>query len=217
MNTELTECTNCNSKLKSGLLSNVSLLTYEKVNIINEYHNVKAKTYCNKCGSDLYNKYKTKLVDERNQLKLDLRRNISSIPVVSIHSPLNWNYEILSMITGQSTTGTGLLSEFTSTFTDIFGAQSGRLNRKFKEGEDFCFTQLRKQTLDLGGNAVIATDIDYSEVGGGKGILMVCMGGTAIKLKNLEILGEEIEENINRLYQFNNRIKELYNLYPDEF
>ena len=76
----------------------------------------------------------------------------------------------------------GVVSEFTSSFTDLFGVQSGRFNKKLKAGEDICFAQLRKQALDLGGNAVIATDIDYSEVGGGKGMLMVCMGGTAIKL-----------------------------------
>jgi uncharacterized protein YbjQ (UPF0145 family) len=48
---------------------------------------------------------------------------------------------------------------------------------------------LRKETLELGGNAVLATDIDYAEVGGDKGMLIVCMTGTAVLLKNPEVLG----------------------------
>lgn len=68
-----------------------------------------------------------------------------------------------------------------------------------------CFAQLRKQALDLGGNAVIATDIDYSEVGGEKGMLMVCMGGTAIKLKNTSALGQDRANKIDELIKLNER------------
>lgn len=72
-----------------------------------------------------------------------------------------------------------------------------------------CFAQLRKQAIDLGGNAVIATDIDYSEVGGEKGMLMVCMGGTAVKLKNCSILGDDRSRNIEVLTKYNERLKFL--------
>ena len=58
------------------------------------------------------------------------------------------------MVTGQTTTGTGVLTEFTSSFTDFFGVQSGRHNKKLKDGEDMCKVQLRTQTLNMGGNAV---------------------------------------------------------------
>ncbi|MBE5322140.1 heavy metal-binding domain-containing protein [Pedobacter sp. MR2016-19] len=36
----------------------------------------------------------------------------------------------------------------------------------------------------LGGNGIIATDVDYAEVGGAKAMVMVCMAGTAVKIKN---------------------------------
>ena len=113
------------------------------------------------------------------------------------------------MVTGQSTTGTGVISEFTSSFTDFFGAQSGRYNQKLKAGENMCFSQLRLQALDLGGNAVIATDIDYSEIGGDKGMLMVCMAGTAIRLENVDILEKETSEIIEKLSYANNRLRDL--------
>jgi len=68
---------------------------------------------------------------------------------------------------------------------------------------------LRKKTLDLGGNAVIAVDIDYSEIGSLKGMLMVCMAGTAIKIRNAQILGEERMHCIEAMSEMNKRINEL--------
>ena len=59
--------------------------------------------------------------------------------------------------------------------------------------------QMRMKTLELGGNAIIAADIDYSEVGGLKGMLMVCASGTAVKLNNIDILGEYKAKDIKEL------------------
>lgn len=214
MATEPTECPNCGTKLKEGYLSSVALLSQDKVQIINEYHEPKAAGYCNKCGTDLYSTYKTKLQVELDQLFHKVRKLIGAVPVVSTHSPLNWDYDVIGMVTGQSTTGTGVISELTSSFTDFFGTQSGRFNRKLKDGEDLCFAQLRKQALESGGNAVIAASVNHSEVGGGKGMLMVCMAGTAIRLKNASILGKDRAENIEELARLNDRMN-LLNSYRD--
>ena len=204
-----TNCPNCKAELKGGLLSSTKLLNETQVGIINEYHDKKAEGYCTKCGNGLYDQYHKTLSTERSNLTNYLKSKIAYVPVVSTHSPLNWDYKVLGMVTGQSTTGTGVISEFTSSFTDFFGAQSGRYNQKLKAGENMCFSQLRLQTLDLGGNAVIATDIDYSEIGGDKGMLMVCMAGTAIQLTNTEILEKETSEIIEKLAYANKRLREL--------
>lgn len=177
--------------------------------VINEFHEPKAEGYCSKCGKELYAKYSKKILEERRKLSNHLHKLISHIPVISIHNPLNWDYEVIGMVTGQSTTGTGVITEFTSSFTDLFGAQSSRHNEKLKAGENRCFIQLRKHAMDLGANAVIATDIDYSEVGAGKGMLMVCMAGTAINLKNLDVIGKSKTELLDELRLVNKRLKWL--------
>ncbi|MEI6815348.1 MAG: heavy metal-binding domain-containing protein [Bacteroidota bacterium] len=209
MTTELTQCPNCGTKLKDGILSSVKLLSENKTNIINEYHDEKASGYCNKCGDSLYKSYKGYVLTEREELTEQIQEIIEALPIISTHLPLNWDYDLIGIITGQSTTGNGALTEFLSASSNFWGTQSGRYNKKIKEGENFCFTQLRKQTLDLGGNAIIATDVDYSEIGGEKGMLMVCMTGTAIRLKNLSVLGKEREENIGQLTELNDRIRVL--------
>lgn len=209
MTNEPGNCPNCGTALKNSMLSSVKLLSDNKIAIINEYREIKSSGYCSKCGNSLFTTYSIKVASERQKAIEEIESLISVIPVISTHSPLNWDYDILDMVTGQSTTGTGVVSEFTSSFTDLFGAQSGRFNRKLRSGENMCFAQLRKQAIDLGGNAVIATDIDYSEVGGAKGMLMVCMAGTAIILKNTDILGEERANILNQIEELNDRILHL--------
>ncbi|WP_037315074.1 heavy metal-binding domain-containing protein [Salegentibacter sp. Hel_I_6] len=217
MSEALERCPNCQEDLKNSFLKNNRLISQNKTNIINEYIDSKSMHYCSKCGDVLYDKYRLQFQKEKSEISNTLKNLISSIPVITTHSPLNWRYNILEMVTGQSTTGTGVLTEFTSTFTDLIGSQSGRHNQKIKAGEEMCFFQLRKQTLDLGGNAVIATDIDYSEVGAGKGMLMVCMSGTAVSIYNPEILGVEKEKRIDELQELNSRLNYLNQFNLEEY
>ena len=209
MSTEKEFCPNCNTELKEKFLTVNKLINVDMTAIINEYHSPKSEGYCNKCGGDLYSKYKELLKKEKAEITEKLEELISIIPVISTPSPLGWDYEVLDMVTGQSTMGTGAITEFTSTITDFLGTQSSRHNKKLKLGENLCFAQLRKQTIDLGGNAVIASDIKYTELGALKGMIMVCMNGTAIKLKNSEILGDKKSSKIDSLVQLNDRLTTL--------
>ncbi len=217
MSEKLENCPNCNADLKNSFLKKNELISKNKTEVINEYYDKKSSAYCSKCGNEIYFKYKKELEKEKIQIRKKLNDIITYIPVITVHSPVNWKYKILEMVTGQSSTGTGVLTEFTSSFTDLFGAQSAKHNQKIKAGEQMCFAQLRKQTLDLGGNAVIATDIDYSEIGSGKGILMVCMSGTAILLENTEILGSEKENAIKEFHKFNSRLDYLNKFILEEY
>jgi hypothetical protein len=51
----------------------------------------------------------------------------------------------------------------------------------------------------MGGNAIIAVDIDYSEMGGEKGMIMVCMSGTVVKLNNLDVLDQYKVDSIKKI------------------
>ena len=118
-------------KISYGVFSKNELLGYSETEIINEYIE-KLKDIAKSVVKTLLQILLEQLVNERKELKLLLERNISNIPVISIHSPLKWNYKVLGMVTGQTTTGTGVLTGFTSSFTDFFGVQSGRHNKEAK-------------------------------------------------------------------------------------
>lgn len=186
---ENTKCPNCSQPIKSGWGGN-KLVAEALTNYLNTVLNKNASNYCDDCSSDLLKQASKQYNQEKEELSNFIKLNIGKIPVVTTHSPFGWNYTPLSIVTGQSVTGTGFISEFKSSFTDFFGSQSGSFNKKISDGEKLCFAQLRSKTLALGGNAVIATDIDYGDVGQGKGMLLVCAAGTAVKINNTEILGD---------------------------
>ncbi|WP_051189674.1 heavy metal-binding domain-containing protein [Daejeonella oryzae] len=138
--------------------------------------------------------------------------------MVTLKSPKDWDYTVLRIVTAQSVTGTGVVSEFASSFTDLFGMQSKKYNTKIKAGEDLCKAQLRLDAVSIGANAIIATDIDDAEVGGDESMLMVCMAGTAIRLANPGILAEDIGEKFSEMDEVAKQLFDIskYSVYAYE-
>lgn len=202
-------CPNCNAQIKESGWSVNLLFDEKRIMAINKYSDNPSTAYCNKCGDNLYYQLKNKIECEINVLNDKLINLLENIVVLTTHTPLNWDYQAIGIVTGQSTTGTGVLAEFTSEFTDFFGVQSNAYNKKLAIGENICLGQLRMKAIALGANAIIATDIDYSEVGGLKGMLMVCAAGTAVNLTNPEILGPEKEKNLSETKQLVDKLKTL--------
>lgn len=182
-------CPNCDASLTNPLsLLRNDLLSDETNSKIDIFLRKKGGVYCRNCS--------TKIIDEIDQnlkqMEDFIKDNLDNIPAVSSHSPRDWEYKTIGLVTGQSTIGTGFISEFVSNITDFFGLQAGMYNTKIRDGENFCLAQLRFQTLELGGNAILALDIDYSEIGALKGMIMVCATGTAVKITN----DHEIEKDL---------------------
>lgn len=207
-------CENCHTELKYSIFSSNKMLSVDVINTINNELNLNAKTYCNFCGDKLYkealNKLNKRLGSELNDSRViidrlknrliniddKLNKIFTKVPVLTTHSPFRWEYTSLGVVSAQMVTGTGVVSEFLSDFTDFFGAKSNSFTQKLIDSERCVLNQLKSRAIILGGNAVIATDIDYGEVGGSKGMLMICAAGTAVKLNNLDILEENIKADI---------------------
>jgi len=203
---EKSTCPNCISDIKSGFLSSNEIFDQHRTDFINVYHEKKSEGYCGKCGPELLLKAKSKRDKEVSAIAADMEKSLPHLPIITVHVPYKWEYDVVGMVTAQSTTGTGIIAEFAAGWTDFFGQQSGRYNSKLKAGEDLCKTQLRMQALALGANAIIGTDIDYADVGGSRDMLMVCMAGTAVKLRNLEVLDATANEHIRLLKENNARL-----------
>ena len=212
MSYDNTECPNCRAKIKDSLMSSNQLFSLDKIKIINEFTTSKGSAYCGKCGSKVLEEAMVNIVREKIHIENMVRHLIDNIPMASIQSPINWDYEVIGIVTGQSATGTGVFSDAASSFTDIFGGQSGTISRKLRGGESMCMSQLRARALEIGANAVLGVDIDYAEFGGDKSIVTVCMTGTAVLLKNTEILGEKRTKILAELRTLYERIGYLTEL-----
>ncbi|MBW8687923.1 heavy metal-binding domain-containing protein [Chitinophaga rhizophila] len=214
MMTELTACPGCGTKLKSGMFSVNNLLSDERLELIAEFTRTPKKIGCDKCTGPEYFDVLTEFRKRRTVLQDTFRNDLDHIPLATTHSPYNWQYQVLGFATGQSTIGTGLFSELAASWTDMLGMQSESYNRKIAAGEAHCATQLRGKAIQMGGNAIIGLDIDYAELGGDKGMIMVCMSGTVVKLSNMDVLEQAAVDAIERIGQLKEQLFEWERKYP---
>ena len=185
-------CPYCKAKIQKSFLKKNSYVSPSIVEKINKFTEEKNDAYCEQCVLSV--------IDDKIQtLEKYIKKRIHILPILTCHTPFNWEYDSIGIVTGQSTTGTGFISEMSSSVTDFLGADDKLINSKLSNGEEKCFLQLRLKACAMGGNGIIATDIDYSEVGGGRGMLMVCASGTAINLRNIDILGKHNSKELNLL------------------
>jgi uncharacterized protein YbjQ (UPF0145 family) len=89
-------------------------------------------------------------------------------------------------ITSHVVIGTGLLTDYFSAWTDLFGARSRSYQNKLDEIEQLTMNLLEDKARTLGANAVIGLRVDFDEIAGsGKSMLMVTAMGTAVKASQL--------------------------------
>lgn len=204
------KCPNCDKKYK-GLISQNRKLKKEYVDKINTISLKPKEGFCSNsdCIISVADDITIRLNGAAATLRTTIQPLFASMPIVTAQQPLRWNYKTLSIVSGQSVTGTGVFSEIGSSFVDFFGGQSNQFAKKLKDGEDICKNQLRANAAKLGANAIIATDIDYSEVGGAKGMLMVCMSGTAVNVSNLAEVYPEIEKNLDEFLKLSKELEKI--------
>jgi uncharacterized protein YbjQ (UPF0145 family) len=205
---EFANCPTCGDKIAQGVFKSNFMLPGGKTAAINDHHRLTLEHACEACGISLYHEASAPLMQERSRLRAALAQTIAIVPILSLHSPVGWDYRALGIVTAQSTTGTGLFADVASAWTDAFGMQSGIYNRKIRDGENLCKRSLRLSALEAGGNAIVAVDVDYAEVGA-SGMLMVCMTGTAIELRNPNIIAEGREDQLNELVRLHQRLVQL--------
>jgi len=189
-------CPNCSAEYKSSFFGSNRPYNQQAIECIHAFTDSTAAGYCEACGYTLVEKARSNARAARLNFQQIVQQNLPEVPILSLQAPASWQFHPLALVSGQSVTGTGVFSEFASSWTDFFGAQSGSYNQKIANGENLCRTQLRMKCLELGGNAILATDIDYAEVGGDKGMLMVCMAGTAVRLDDTSVLGAEVAASL---------------------
>ena len=185
------------------------ILANDDVEFINIFKPEKSDAYCYECGFQLLSNCKSKLNSQKAEQRSLIADLLINIPVITLQNPNDWVYTIIDMVSAQSVSGTGVISEIASSWSDLTGGQSQALGTKLSNGEDICKNQLRAKAVAIGANCVIGTDIDYAEVGGTKGMLMVCMAGTAVSLKNIHDVLPKQASNLNALEQ---AIEELHRL-----
>jgi len=208
-------CPNCDREINKD---NKFVKSQTVILRINNYYGKNNEKYCQKCSNELfkkintsYNRNKTEIKKTEKEIKIITDYLSKHMPIVTTHTPYNWEYKTCGIVTGLSNLGTGAFSDVGSSISDFLGTESGLYNSKIKKSEENCFNQLILQSLKKGGNAIIGVDIDYNEIGGSKQIQMVAMAGTAVNLTNIE---QVIDEKLD-IKKYNEKINAYRKIMKD--
>lgn len=85
----------------------------------------------------------------------------------------------LGLVTGEAILGANIFKDIFANITDIVGGRSGAYERELLKAKTIALQEMQAQAQQMGGNAVIAVDLDYETVGSGS-MLMVSAAGTAV-------------------------------------
>ncbi|NLB97684.1 MAG: heavy metal-binding domain-containing protein [Armatimonadetes bacterium] len=90
----------------------------------------------------------------------------------------------LGIVTGEAILGTNIFRDFFASICDIVGGRSAEYEEELARARQIALREMEQQALRLGGDAVVGVDLDYETItmGGGGGMLMVSVSGTAVRL-----------------------------------
>ena len=101
--------------------------------------------------------------------------------------PLMAEYRVverLEVITAECVFGMNLFKNFFASISDIFGGRSKSSQKVLRDSRRTCLTELRREALIAGANAIVGVDLDYSEISGdGKSMLFLVASGTAVRVE----------------------------------
>lgn len=204
----LDKCPNCGKSL-NGFLS-ADLLPQSKVDFINKHFEETKTAYCTSCSKEKLKGIAIHYSQKKSEIESRLKEIIHYVPVITSPAPVKWEYEVLKMVTAQTTTGTGFAMELGRSFNDFFGGGSSATNRKILSATRLCQADLRVQCVLAGGNAVVSTDIDFNEIGSGTtNMLMVCMAGTAIRVTDISNFGIKGRDTIIEIIELTEKLEAI--------
>ncbi len=91
--------------------------------------------------------------------------------------------ERLEVISAECVFGMNIFKDFFAGIRDVFGGRSKSSQKVLRDARHTCLTELRREALMVGANAVVAVDLDYSEISGdGKSMLFLVTTGTACRV-----------------------------------
>ncbi|NEX47641.1 YbjQ family protein [Pseudotabrizicola algicola] len=92
--------------------------------------------------------------------------------------------ERLDIVTAEVVIGMHLFKDIGAMFRDTFGGRSKIMQQGLREARETALAELRLEAFNLGADAVVGVDLDYSEISGqGKSMLLLVASGTAVSLE----------------------------------
>jgi uncharacterized protein YbjQ (UPF0145 family) len=90
--------------------------------------------------------------------------------------------QYLGLVSGEAILGANIFKDFFAGIRDIVGGRSASYEGELRKAKEMAIAEMCEQARQMGGNAVIAVDLDYETISTahGGGMLMVTAAGTAV-------------------------------------
>ena len=89
----------------------------------------------------------------------------------------------IDIVTAECVFGMNMFKDFFTGLSDAFGGRSQTTQNTLRQARETVLRELRIEALNIGANAVIGVDLDYSEFSGqGKSMLFLVASGTAVSI-----------------------------------
>jgi uncharacterized protein YbjQ (UPF0145 family) len=92
----------------------------------------------------------------------------------------------IEIVTAECVFGMNVFKDLFNVARDFFGGRSRSTQQTLRDARKVALTELRREALQVGADAVIAIDLDYQEISGGAGkagMIMIVASGTAVQLQ----------------------------------
>jgi uncharacterized protein YbjQ (UPF0145 family) len=91
--------------------------------------------------------------------------------------------EYLGLVSGEAILGANIFKDFFAGIRDIVGGRSAAYEQELRKAKQIAIDEMVAEAEALGGNAVVAVDLDYETIGIGQtgNMLMVSACGTAVR------------------------------------
>jgi uncharacterized protein YbjQ (UPF0145 family) len=142
-----------------------------------EKNNQDERTDCWLCGTGRDGTLPSKpRIPAFNQRKEALSATIILSTTASI--PNHRITKLLGVVTGEAIIGANIFSDLFAEVRDVVGGRAGSYESKLKYARQIAINDMKEETIELGGNAVVGVRIDYESIRGS--MLMVAVSGTAV-------------------------------------
>ena len=128
------------------------------------------------------------LIDNRqyDELPTEVIDEIAKDIILTTESVLS-GYDVvqrIEIISAECVFGMNMFRDMFAGIRDIFGGRSAASQKVLRDSRRVCLTELRREALLSGANAVIAVDLNYNEISGdGKSMLFLVATGTACRVE----------------------------------
>ena len=139
---------------------------------------------CNNCAVLKGSKVNKGVEAERDAERVALAKKAEDMPLTTGFQTAAGEIEReLDVITAECVFGMNIFRDLFAGVRDIAGGRSEATQNVLRDARKEVLRELRIEAAEMGADAVIGVDLDYSEFsGGGKSMLFIVASGTAVKL-----------------------------------